>query len=310
MRHYQQFYTSNSAWLTRPVVDFIAANDNGTIVDPFAGQGDLLKVFPRHLTIGYDIDPALGWNVNDSLGSIPANDNSALCITNPPYLSKSMASRKGVTAAHPYFHANPGHDNLYKIAIQRCLDNFANVIAIIPESFLHCGSLRARLKLVDVCERNLFEGTTQPVLTACWSREEVSDFTVYRNGKLVSGWGTLEALIPRTQAECAGIAMNHAEGNLALKSFDDIRFYRPESTMPVGGRHHCRIMVRGVEIDAGFIEAANVEVRRLREGTQDLVLTPLYGNNRHGVRRRRLPLRMARNLLAGVVGNLRNKVGS
>ncbi len=306
MRHYQQYYTSNSAWLTKPIADFIAANDNGTIVDPFAGQGDLLKVFPRHLTIGYDIDPELGWNVNDSLGSIPANDNSALCITNPPYLSKSMARRKGVAAALPYFDANPGLDNLYKIALQCCLETFASVVAIIPESFLLSRSLRSRLKLVDVCEQNLFHDTTQPVLTACWSREEVSDSTVYKNGKLVGGWGTLEALIPRAQAACAGIEMNHAEGNLALKSFDDIRFYRPAPAMPAGGRHHCRIMVRGVEVDDGFIEAANDEVRRLREGTQDLVLTPLYGNDRRGVRRRRLPLGMARNLLAGVVATLRS----
>ena len=50
MRHYQQYYTSNSAWLTKPITDFIAFNDNGTIVDPFGGQGDLLKVLPNHLT--------------------------------------------------------------------------------------------------------------------------------------------------------------------------------------------------------------------------------------------------------------------
>ncbi len=204
----------------------------------------------------------------------------------------------------------PHHDNLYKIALQRCLDTFANVVAIIPESFLHGASLRSRLKLVDVCERNLFHDTTQPVLTACWSREEMSDFIVYKNGKLVAPWAVLEALIPRALPGCVEIEMNHAEGNLALKSFDDIRFYRPALAMPAGGRHHCRIMVRDVDVDDGFIEAANDEVRRLRERTQDLVLTPLYGNNKQGIRRRRLPLRMARNLLSEVASKLRSIVGS
>ena len=52
--------------------------------------------------IGYDIDPALGWQVNDSLMNVPANDNSALCVTNPPYLSKAMARRRGYKAASSY----------------------------------------------------------------------------------------------------------------------------------------------------------------------------------------------------------------
>ena len=44
-------------------------------------------------------------------------------------------------------------------------------------------------------------------------------------------------------------------------------------------------MVRGSEVGDGFIEAANDELKGLRQNTQDLVLTPLFGNNATGTRR-------------------------
>ncbi len=112
MKHHQQFYTTNSARLTKPVANFIGANGNGTIVDPFAGQETFLRPSPITLPLAMTSTLGLGWDVNDSLGSIPANDNSALCITNPPCLSKSMVRRKGVAAAPPYSDANPGLNNL------------------------------------------------------------------------------------------------------------------------------------------------------------------------------------------------------
>ena len=292
-----QHFTGSNAWLTPPIQQFIAANDNGTIVDPFAGGGDLLTCFPINLRIGYDVDPALGWPVNDSLQGIAANDNSALCITNPPYLSKTMASRKKIKAASSYFSADPEHDNLYKIAVQRCLDTFSNVVAIIPESFLHTRELKKRLQLVDVCETNLFYSTTQPVLTACWAREESADFDVFKNGKLVGRWSALEAMVPRGSVAGVEVSMCHAGGNVGLKTFDNMAFSKPSPGMAAGGRHHCRILVRGIEVSDRFIEAANDELERLRQGTQDLVLTPFLGNDKHGVRRRRLPLGMAKKII-------------
>ena len=93
------FYTQKMSWFTEPVKDFFEKRiqTNNHVLDPFAGGGDLLEGLSRRYHIickGYDL---LGkrWTVNDSLSYIP-NPYSALICTNPPYLAKHSAKRKGI----------------------------------------------------------------------------------------------------------------------------------------------------------------------------------------------------------------------
>ena len=82
-----QYFTKKDLWLKTQIIDFIK-NSNCTIAyDPFAGNGDLLKIsnlYGIHKVKGLDIDKGLNWEINDSLKNIPHIDNAiiiALFIT-------------------------------------------------------------------------------------------------------------------------------------------------------------------------------------------------------------------------------------
>ena len=90
-----QFFTRNDIWLRPHIEKFILDSCCKVAYDPFAGNGDLLKVAEKlKLGIkGLDIDSTLGWDYNDSLISIPRVENGII-ITNPPYISNYSAARK------------------------------------------------------------------------------------------------------------------------------------------------------------------------------------------------------------------------
>ena len=94
------FNTKGASWLNSVVREFITGeyHPRKNAVDPFAGQGDMLILCESEFgmeTSGFDIQDDLGWEVNDSLESIPRSVG-AICITNPPYLAKYSAKRKSM----------------------------------------------------------------------------------------------------------------------------------------------------------------------------------------------------------------------
>ena len=92
-----QFFTRNDIWLRPHIENFILDSCCKIAYDPFAGNGDLLKVSQKLKlkTKGLDIDTTMGWEYNDSLISIP-HIEEGIIITNPPYISNYSASRKKV----------------------------------------------------------------------------------------------------------------------------------------------------------------------------------------------------------------------
>ena len=58
---------------------------------------------------------------------------------------------------------NTGRGDLYEIALDKCLEAFDYVVAIIPETFLHSNYPKDRCAIVSILEKNPFEDTTFPV---------------------------------------------------------------------------------------------------------------------------------------------------
>jgi hypothetical protein len=116
------FYTVGRSWLAPQVKDFILSLPCSTALDPFAGNGDLLNAVQefgiKHVK-GYDIT-GLKWKVNDSLENIPSH-NDCFIITNPPFLAKHSAKRKGVFSKVGHYYRTSGRDDLYQIALDKCL---------------------------------------------------------------------------------------------------------------------------------------------------------------------------------------------
>ena len=166
---YGQFYTRKMSWFSAPVRQFFENHikTNKYVLDPFAGEGDLLKNLSKRYKIicqGYDLS-GNRWPVNDSLIHIP-NPRSALILTNPPYLAKHSAKRKAVfSKVRRYYTA---HYDLYEAAIARGVEAAKAAVFIIPETFLHSAFPKHQLKAVSVIIENPFTTTENPVCVACF----------------------------------------------------------------------------------------------------------------------------------------------
>jgi hypothetical protein len=316
-----RFLTTGDGWLCEPVLEFLRAAGADEVVDPFAGDGHLL----RHVveagievpTSGYDIAP--GWPRNDSLASIPSHP-AAVIVTNPPYLAKHSASRKRVLRTVARYYAD-GDLDLYQVAVRRCLEASPHVVALLPETFLHAGVLRERLERVVVIERESpFDDTTCPILVACFGPEEraADEVWVWRDEQRVGTLAELDAL-RRAGAVSDAIRFNDPNGAIALQAVDGVDpavriAFGPRSASgyDVAGIKPSSRLVTFVTVDGVDDETrvdrlctlANARLAALRDGIGELALSPFKGNDRLGRRRRRLDYRQARAILTAALAEL------
>lgn len=222
-------YTEDSSWLTAPVEAFIrrqiAEKKLHRVLDPFAGDGHLLRLMQTRFSlmpVGMDLH-APGWTRNDSLLDIPFHNDALIC-TNPPYLAKYSARRKGVWALVAHYFQDCAYEDLYQRAIERMLASGMPTVAIVPETFIASGLFRLHLDRIVVLERcNPFSTTETPVCVACFDPTHPSTATLcYKDDGFL---GTLEALenSARIRVEDAikrRIRFNVVTGALALKAVD------------------------------------------------------------------------------------------
>ena len=299
-----QFFTVGDEWHDHLVDDFIAGYQR--IVDPFAGGGDLIKSFSN--ASGYDVDPTLGWPVNDSLKAIPVGLRGDVCITNPPYSGKSSSTRRGFTDQSRYFDAHPDCNDLYKIGIKNCLDSFGRVVAIVPESFIMSGKLQDRLVFVNIIEARMFHDTECPVVVAGWDREVTDDFTIFKNSVRVGQRSMIDYAMPTCTPVDKTIKVDPT-GALGLIGTDSengarIRFVDATEIREVSpaDRSFARFCVP--YCSRALIDECNAVLEDLRVCTGDVVLSPFKNNTKTEVRRRRLDFGTAAKIVAQALGNL------
>ena len=105
-------------------------------LEPFAGGGHLFNYISADWD-GYDIQPNHPDVVNrNTIEDFPRGYK--VCITNPPYLAKTVVSRKKLPVVL-------NHEDLYLDALQLCLDNCDYVAAIIPSTFWNQKLFKAML---------------------------------------------------------------------------------------------------------------------------------------------------------------------
>jgi hypothetical protein len=318
-RELGQFFTSGRAWLTPAVSAFIRGLPFKKAFDPFAGGGDLLKVAGEmgFETFGTDIDPRLGWSVNDSLVDIPAHSD-AFVLTNPPYFYRVAASRMKAGTMR-YFEASP-HDDLYKIALDACLRKFGYVVAIVPETFmLHADPFLDRLALVDILTNNPFSDTDHPVCVACFIPEGGLGM-VCRDGVELGTWSRLRDIhdsYMRAGERSSGLvgAFNNPDGNVGFRAIDStnpsdtVGFCSPEALGDVVIKDSSRVLVRCAvdwpqSLMPELLAKANDIVARYRRETADVFLTAYRGNNSVGVRRRRMNFSLAKGFIEAAAEEL------
>ncbi len=326
-----QFFTKANIWLKPQVINFISDVKNShclnTIFDPFVGDGDLLnavneKVFFDN-KIGFDIDKnliqKLHWKYNNSLINIPHFDNTIL-VTNPPYIAKQSATRKGLNLQQ-YFQ-NSIYDDVYLIALDNCLKAQDFIVAIIPESFINSNYLQKhRLHSITILEENPFVDTENPVCVACFDDKikNLDSIKIYKNDIYIDNLHNIFnlKLSPSNNIE---INFNNLNGWLGLRAIDSsndenfISFdfkeniiYDWEKNIKETSRHFSLINIKIPFTDRkNFIIECNNILNNLRKKSADVVLTPFKGNTKKGVRRRRLDFKLARAIMENAYNKIYN----
>lgn len=316
-----QFFTRNDIWLRPHIERFILDSCCKVAYDPFAGNGDLLKVAEKlKLGIkGLDIDSTLGWNYNDSLISIPRVENGII-ITNPPYISNYSAARKKVFSNIKHYFDSSTYDDIYLIALDRMLEAQEYVVAIIPETFINSSyRYKNRLYSITILEENPFTDTDTPVVVACFDGKikSLEKVKVYKNDDFV---GNLQFINNKRLEPTHIIPMNFNDKNgwLGLRAIDltdphnQIYFdykdnidYDWDNGIKVSSRLYSLI---DIQIEDRYkndlIKEANNILKELRKNTQDIILSPFKGNMKDGRRRRRLDFKTARAILENAYQSL------
>ena len=282
-------------------------------LEPFAGAKDIPQLIDAaHLRCRdwafYDIAPGVNGIVQrDTLADFPKGFN--VCITNPPWLARNSATRRGLP-----FPESTRYDDLYKYALEQCLTHCEWVAAIIPEAFIRSGLFLQRLRdfisLVpqtqdEKKEENkkrdtsyMFKDTEHPVGLALFAPYATSDVRVWRNNQLLGGLDELRRHLPLPSSN-RSIVFNDPKGNLGLIAIDNtvsasIRFCPPEELKDYPIRVHCRSITKiGVPWHVD-IDLLNDSLAIIREKTHDVFLTAFKGIRRDGHYRRRLDWALTR----------------
>lgn len=312
-----QFNTTSSGWLLPQVREFIASTGCRQALDPFAGRGDLLAALYEFsiATCGYDIDPELiqefGWTHNDSLLNIPAAPDT-LVVTNPPYLAKHSAKRRGVADA--VWHYYRDHTDLYLEALSECLKAVRFTIAVVPETLIGSGFPLSACRVLTVVQEDLFADTEQHVVVACFDREWSGGPEVFHGPNRVS----LLSDLLQHRVHPSGkvpIRFNEVDGQIGLRAVDSQDPAKPIAFVPseqlnyadedikTSSRLVTRIRVKRLRKDRvpDVCARANTLLQEARVLSRDAILSPFKGSTKAGARRRRLDYDLARAILERAV---------
>ncbi|MDD5144797.1 MAG: hypothetical protein PHW72_01615 [Candidatus Pacebacteria bacterium] len=307
-----QFFTTNDFWLKNHILEFIKSTPATIAFDPFAGNGDLLRVAKTigfKKTKGFDLDSNLNWTNNDSLLFIPKIDNSII-ITNPPYLTKYSASRKGVYESVRKYFDICKYDDIYQLAIERCLINDYGIM-IIPETFINSKFSKSRLVSITIIEDQLFNDTENPICVICFDNKNkpYNQVKIYKNDKFIGDLEYFEKL-RRVPHKNIYIKFNSPKGQIALRAVDttnperQIAFMRPEQMdYNLSNIRNSSRLITVIELNANneiidkIIDHSNNLLIDFRRRTEDILLSPFKGNKKNGERRRRLDYLTARAIL-------------
>lgn len=312
-----QFFTEDSCWMQPQVRAFIEGSGCEVAYDPFAGSGCLFGPVTNSVASvksckGLDIDPTLGWEVNDSLLSIPTVDR-AIIITNPPYISNYSASRKRLGGELKKYFDLTTYDDVYLLALDRMLEAQRHVVAIIPETFINSPYLKKRLlSSITILEENPFKDTDTPVVVVCFDSVDKSfdNVSVYKGSAYVCSLGDVERcrLVPDNSVK---VRFNDPDGWLGVRCVDTtdpadmLRFdfkdnidYDWEKGIKVSSRLLTLVTVDvPFEKRKRFIVSCDDILRQVRRDSHDIVLSPFKGNMKNGVRRRRLDFQTCRAII-------------
>lgn len=287
---------------------------NSKILEPFYGDGDIPALL-QQLDINnrwgcYDIvrpQRQTGHKVikKDVFESFPVG--YSVCITNPPFLERKAAKRKGLE------YPDVRHSNLYILALENMLNNCQYIASIVPASFTAMETCKERLYGLILLDGKIFEHTDYPVALAMWNPEPQPDYIIYRGTDCLGTYRQLSKHLLRKDS-CIKWKFNDSEGEIGVICYDrvrggdTIRFVAGREIPPTSIKHTSRMKTRisGLPADIDlprFIEKCNQLLARYRAQTHDIFLAPFKGLRTDGRYRRRIDFDTIRRIMNEALGN-------
>lgn len=164
-------YSKKSELLLRGLKDFVPKD--AILVEPFAGELDLVNMWPSADWELYDIEPK-GEEINerDSLLN-PPDYTGRWIITNPPFLAKNKAKDKTLFELY-------GFDDFYKIALHTFIGCKGGIVIVPLNFFVDEGSRKIREEFLssykvdrmNVFGKPMFTSTTYSVCAFAFHKEQ------------------------------------------------------------------------------------------------------------------------------------------
>ena len=194
-----QFMTKRCDYILQDLQ--VPVNMQGVVMEPFAGECDLLKHYGIERTECYDLQPRNANTVQRNTFTEPPLFKDKFIITNPPYLAKNKCSDKSIYELY-------GEDDLYKCFIRMLINDVCiGGILILPVNFLHSEQLFIDfLQTYSIIKLNIFEeqvfddtscavcsfsftkGTTMNILVTFYPSKDTLIFTPNeRNNHMIGG---------------------------------------------------------------------------------------------------------------------------
>lgn len=309
-----QFFTKKNIFKNKTFLKWfraIESNKRKNILEPFAGKNGLIDMLKELNLVknfsSYDIEPQhQDVLLNDSIINFP--QNFSVCITNPPFLAKNVATRKNIPITIEPF------GDLYEKCLDLCLKNCEYVAAIVPESFVVSPFFKNRLfAVISITEKSLFDHTEHPVCLALFNPNTSIDFLVYQDNKKLGKFKEKKKEIEEwlNESENTKIIFHDKNGQIGLFNIDatniDKKIHFADGNLiekeDVG--YHARLRTR-IYIDSPnnipltqkqtkeFMHYCNKILNLYRKKTNDIFMTSFKGLRSDGKYRRRLDYATAR----------------
>lgn len=185
-----QFFTTNSDYILQGFEKYIK---NKNVVDPFAGNGDLIVWADKNgalKTKGFDVDYSRVNNknifLNDSIIN-PLNDIDFV-LTNPPYLHKNKADSK--IKENYFIGKNAIFEDLYQVSIKSIMNSNEGII-IVPLNFLSAENSskireiffdKFKITRINIFTEQVFEDTTYNVISFHYTKKDYFDDKIFVDG--------------------------------------------------------------------------------------------------------------------------------
>lgn len=307
------FYTITNPFKVNPFYkwwDSIPDKDKITFLEPFAGANNIvsmiLELFPDVNWMCFDISPPAEnmceeFEVykRDTLLDFPKGYSVA--ITNPPYLARNSATRRGLEYPDTEFN------DIYKYSLDVMLKNVDYVAAIIPESFLTQNIFHDRLQSVVSLTCKMFDDTECPVCLALFVPKGSGNFSIYRQDRYIGCYEELKNEIKVSEYSKINWKFNDKLGSIGFRGVDNlecasIKFCLGEDINEDSVRQTSRAITRISGLPEyinreDFINKCNELINDYRSKTKDVFLTSFKGLRKDNQYRRRMDFFTAKNIL-------------